>query len=388
MSAMAAYSNSRSYLRKHITALILAIIVLSGLALRLYFAGTVGTEHNKHYDMARYNNLALRGGVPFSPPAGYPLFLRAVYGVFGRMNYRAVYLIQATISSLTILIMYRVTVRIGSRRAGLIAAGLAAVYPNLIVFNLITLTETIGLLVIMLLFEVLSGNYGDRAKSATAAIILCIGYLFRPALMFFWPGALWCVRRKRIFIGMTAVIILAWISYGAASGQSSRRFARGFYKSYNPAQRGSSALEFEETPLEREDLPSGTYLRNALAFMIHNKWETLDIIYYKAAVLVSRGHSNYTVSKLAMGHRHLSNILMYCYIPVALLGFLGLVKLSNKRCKVLTLPTLSYVVCIILFSIFKARYRLMIEPVLIIFASKYIDDRLSALGRASERSDE
>ncbi len=283
----------------------LTIVFFFALSIRLYFALVAGTGHNSYFDMMRYNNLALEGGLSYSPPPGYPLFLRMIYSIFGDLNFKAVYFAQSVISAVTVLFIFRVTKRVGNRRAGLTAAWAAAVYPNFIVFNLITLTETIGVLFVMLIFEIMTRDRDEPAKSILSSIVLCAAYFFRPSLIFFWAGVLWCVKRRKTFIMVTALIMVAWMSYGAVSGKGSRRFARGVYKTYNPAQRGSRALELKDTPLGRDDLPGSTYLKSALDFVVHNKWETADIIYYKLTVLVSRGYSNYTVSKLVRGHRTL-----------------------------------------------------------------------------------
>lgn len=359
--------------------LMLTIIFLVALAVRLYFAFIAGLAHNGYYDMLRYNKLALQPGLSYAPPPGYPLFLRVIYMIFGDMNFRAVYIVQSLISALAVLLVFRVTARVGSRRAGLMAAWAAALYPNFIVFNLITLTETIGVLFVMLLLDIMTSDRDETKNSILAALNLCTGFFFRPSLIFFWPGVLWCVRKRKVFVMVTAVIIVAWVSYGAVSGKSSRRFARGVYKTYNPAQRGSWALELKDTSLGREDLPSRTYLESAFDFIVHNKWETIDIIYYKLTVLVSRGYSNYTVSKLVGRHRNLDQTLYYCYLPVMILGFTGLIRMYNRKTRYLAIPMLSYLVFNILLSIFKARYRLMIEPGLIVFASLFVDERICVI---------
>ncbi|MBN1163866.1 MAG: glycosyltransferase family 39 protein [Candidatus Krumholzibacteriota bacterium] len=357
----------------------LALIFLVALGLRLYLSLITGTGHNGFFDMARYNNIALGPELSFAPPPGYPLFLKITYLLFGRLNFRAVYLLQSIISALTVLIFYRVTVRAGGRRTALLAAAAAALYPNFIVFNLITLTETIGIFFVLLLFLVLTDEQSENKRSILSALILCAGYLIRPALIFFWPGTLLCLKKKKWFVVVTIIIIGAWVSYGSITGKGSRRFARGFYKTYNPSQRGSKALELRDTMLGREDLPSSAYLRSALDFIVHNRWETVDIIYYKLKVLVSRGYSNYTVSQMVKENRTLSQILYYGYLPVMIFGFCGLVRLFDKRTRALAIPLISYLFFNILLSIFKARYRLMIEPGLIIFGSLFIGERLDKI---------
>lgn len=366
-------------LRLSTTQIIVIIIFLIALSIRLHFAVITGSIHNNYFDMATYNELALKGGISYSPPPGYPLFLRAVYAVFGRQNYTAVYIVQALISSLTIILIYVVTSRVHSTKAGLIAAGIAAFYPNFIVYNLITLTETISILFIILIVYMLVANINERNKSLLAAAVMCFGYFFKPALLYCWPGVLLCLKKKLPFVIVTVAVMVSWNMYGKLSGSGTSRIARIFYKTYNPEYRDSRALTYDETPLGRDDLPSSEYLKSALEFIKNNKWETLDIIYKKVAVLFSWGHSNYTVRKLVMHNRDLNKIMIYCYIPIMILGFIGLVRFYDERNRVLALPMFSYLLFIILTSVFKGRYRLIIEPIVIMYASIYISSLVDRL---------
>ena len=77
----------------------------------------------------------------------------------------------------------------------------------------------------------------------------------------------------------------------------------------------------------------------------------------------------------------MNHLMIYGYTPVFLFGLLGLIKYADRRKFLLLIPTGSYLFFIIFTSIFKIRYRLMIEPVLIVFASIYLEERYRLITR-------
>lgn len=326
-------------------------------------------------DMATYNELALSPGIPYSPPPGYPLFLRGVYTLFGPLNYTAVFVVQGLIGTLTVFLLYAVTKRVAGERAGLIAAGIAAVYPNLVLYGLTTMTEIFGIILAVLLIAAIVLPESERRKSILAAVVLGAGYFFRPAFLFFLPGAFLCIRKRIVFIITIAAVLGPWFAYGHISGESSNRGALGFYKSYNPKATGVKHYKLEETDLGSRELPSGTYLEDAVKFIRNNKWRTLDIIYRKASLILSRGWDNSVLGEIVGSGRSRLYIMLYAYIPIMILGFIGMIRLYSKENRPLTLTTASYLVLIFLLSIFKFRYRVLVEPALIAYSAIFISKK-------------
>jgi hypothetical protein len=113
-------------------------------------------------------------------------------------------------------------------------------------------------------------------------------------------------------------------------------------------------------------------VREALKFIVLNKWKTLDITYNKLSLLISRGWDTFVLRKVVGNNSTLNNIMMYAYVPVAALGFIGLVRLVNRRNRIIAIMMTSYLVLSIFLAIFKYRYRVLIEPMLIIYASLFI----------------
>ncbi len=81
------------------------------------------------------------GSDTYHPP-GYYYFLAAIYGLLGH-SYLAVRLVQAMLDTLTCLLIYSLAKEAFGATAGLLAGFIAAVYPPLIFYTGVLLTETL-----------------------------------------------------------------------------------------------------------------------------------------------------------------------------------------------------------------------------------------------------
>ena len=346
----------------------LLVILLAAGALRLSAALDCDTAPD-YSDMAIYNRLALEKGIAVSPPPGYPLFLRSIYSIAGAKNYTAVFVIQALLSTLTVWLIFLVARRISGTATALVAAGISAVYPNFIMYILTTLTETLALLIMMLMLWAIVSVRPDEKRSLLSAAILFAGCVVRPAFLYFWPGVLAALKKRKVFLAATAAVIVLLVIFGLVTGRGTNRGALAFYKSYNPMADGRTYFDLTETEIGRRDLPSSVYLRESAEFIAGNKWKTIDIIYVKGSKVFSRGWDSFLMNELTGGNRFLNNLLIYAYLPVMILGFIGIIRFRDGRNRQLALPVLSYLLFFVLLAIFKIRYRLLAEPVLIIFAA-------------------
>ena len=353
-------------------------ILLLAFVLRFYIALTTRAVPD-FSDMALYNELATAGGFPTSFPPAYPLFLRLIYAVFGAYNNTAVFVIQAVLSVFTVWLIYYVTVKIECERAGLVAAAIAAVYPNFIVYNLTTLTEAVTLLLVMLLLASLVIETDERRRSILAAATICIGFYVRPVFLFFIPGVLPLVRKRFWFIGVIIVLLAPWFINGAITGGGSGRAARMFYKSYNERADGISNYDLSETKLGDGDIPSGTYVREAFGFIRNNGWDTVNIIYNKFALILCRGYDQHALKKIAGSNKYIMYLFYYFPIPIFFLGAIMMIRLYNRKLNVLILPSVSYLLSSILLAFFKIRYRLPIEP-MFVMASAILVNRIAGSG--------
>lgn len=339
----------------------LYVILSIALALRLFFALTC-TVAPDYSDMATYNELAVSGGFPTALPPAYPLFLRAVYAVFGRLNYTAVFVVQALLSVAMVYLVYLVARRIGGEGAGLAAAIIATVYPNFIAYNLTTMTEAVTLLLVMLLLAAIVLEGHPRRSSVLAAVALCAGFYVRPSFLFFLPGVLPLVRRRLLLLGVVALLIGPWFVVKTVTGSGANRGARMFYKSYNERSDGISNYDLSESELGRSDLPSSEYLREAIEFIRNNRWQTVNILYNKAALILCRGYDQYVLKDVVGTNKHILYLVYYMHIPIFLLGAILMIRYYEPGLGVLVWPTVSYLALIFAVAFFKFRYRLPVEP--------------------------
>jgi len=355
--------------------IVLVVIFIAAMAIRISLATTCGFLSN-FSDMHDYNELAVEGGFNTYLPPLYPLFLRLVYTVFGNYNYRAVYITQGIISSLMILMLYDIVKRIANEIAALSAAAICAVYPNFIAYSLTTMTESLSIFIVVLLVWLLFRPFGDTKKAIVLGCVLAAGIFIKSAIIFFVPATL-LVSRKRLILVVALIALLSpWIVWNAVVHEKlapvSDTGALNFYATYNPAATGSRHVEAEETPLKTYDHDQMTYVREALSFIIHNKWQTMDITYNKLALLLSRGWDTFVLRDLAGGSSTINNIMMYAYLPVAVFGFIGLVRLYDRRNRTIAYMMFSYLPLSIFLAIFKFRYRVLVEPMLIMYTGMLI----------------
>ena len=222
----------------------LLIILVAGGVLRV--AGALDCDVAPDYsDMAIYNKLALDSGIATSPPPGYPLFLRLIYTIAGSKNYTGVFVIQALISTLTVWLIFLVTRHVSGTTTALVAAGISAFYPNFIMYILTTLTETLALLITMLMFWVIVAVRPGRKRSLLSAAVLFTGCVVRPAFLYFWPGVLAVLKKRKVFLAATAAVVVPVVILGVVTGRGTNRGALAFYKSYNPRSNGPKLVRSE-----------------------------------------------------------------------------------------------------------------------------------------------
>ena len=365
----------------------LLLIVVLALVLRLVLAFDC-TAVPDFSDMETYNLLALDGGVSIVPPPGYPLFLRAIYGLFGPRNYLAVFVIQGIISALTVGLIFLVAEKVANFRTAVIAAATAAVFPNFLVYNLTTMSETLGLFSAALIFYLLVSDQRDVVKAIGGALLLVAACSVRPVLIYFWPGMLAGMKKRRIFIVATLLLISPWVIYSISSGNMTNRPGRAFYKTYNPDSNGKQYVKFVDTELSRTDLPNRVYFREAFDFIANNKWKTLDIMYNKSAMIFSRGWDQHFMQRIVRNGSFLGFLMIYSFMPVMLLGMAGMIIDMDEKNRILAYLLISYLAAFVFLAIFKVRYRLLVEPVFIIFSAIFIDRAIRASRSSPETAGE
>jgi hypothetical protein len=187
----------------------LAVVTLVGLAARVLFL-LLEPRIDLRGDEPSWTSLALFGLLkikrPFSPyrshilfyPPAYPYFIAAAYAVFSSLS--AVKWLQVAVGSLIVTAVGRVGRFAASARAGLLAAGFAAVYPDLIWFSVHFWSETLFLFFLWWGFErIFASDVSGRGGAALGGgVFWGLACLTRETPLLFAPvPALFLARGER-----------------------------------------------------------------------------------------------------------------------------------------------------------------------------------------------
>ncbi len=244
-------------------------ILLLAAGLRLGLALAVPDSFGMRADAEEYIGVARNwlqtgvfgenAGIPYAviPPA-YPAFLALIFGVSGG-SLLAARLAQAALGAATVWLVYAIGRQLFSERAGVWAAGLAAVYPPLALYVTFYLTET------LYTFFALLFVYGfarwQAAPQARYAVLSAAGFalalLTRETLvllplafpLLFWWGRLnWREGgRFLLFFGGAALLFVApWLARNALTFDAFFFTERTDALRYEWTGEGYLSSEFEE----------------------------------------------------------------------------------------------------------------------------------------------
>ncbi len=370
---------------------LLFVIAAAGLLLRIFYVSTL-PEETAFPDSERYNVIAgelLRGEgfkSPLTAPL-YPLFLAGVYSVFGR-SFFAVRASQAFLGALSILIVFFLTEQISSKRAGIIAASIFAVYPFFIFFSGLLLTETLFIFIllgfILFLGRLLKNPTGRNALAA--GIAGGVSVLIKPAMFYFiFISLIYYLaarRNKKIAIGfcvLTAAFLITispWPLYNLARhGRPDLLPASSItlYESFNPEATGGPAIHLirwtrEMRRMDGDELER--YFRaEALRFIKENPARAVHLALIKQARFWSPvpNFSEYRNIRYGL-------ISFFSYVPVLILC-LWMVFSNRKNWNVFSHLCLPVIFFALLHAVMvgSIRYRVPVDPFIIILAATKID---------------
>jgi 4-amino-4-deoxy-L-arabinose transferase-like glycosyltransferase len=197
----------------------LAVIVLVGLALRVNSAlepldVRPGSDSAVYASVAEqlyeHQHFAIPGSAsPYDWSPGAPLLYSAIYYATGGVHPGAVRLFVALLGALTIVLVYLIGRRLAGPLAGLVGAGLLAIYPVQIFFTGKLMSEPLATLTLagaVLSFMWASDRGRSRWAWAAPGVLLGLTAFARPEyLVFVVVFALLALWRR----GLVAAVILA-----------------------------------------------------------------------------------------------------------------------------------------------------------------------------------
>ena len=367
-----------------------AAIFALALALRLFliFALPPGPHLG---DEMEYDQLArsILDGKGFSRPDGtptacrppfYPIVVALIYWLFGPGDI-AVFIIQGILLAVTSVLIYLMGRAIYGSRVGLVAGLGGAVYPMLIFPARELLSETLLILLFAAAIFVLLKSRGRYFMTFWAGLFLALSLLTKPVALFAAPFFLfWIWRhqgRKRVkalclFLLAIILIILPWTirNYRTFDAFVPLTTVGGlaFYNSYILPYQGLGFNSLEGIPseffsIENEAEQSRYLTKHTLHYIFDHQAEVARLLALKILLFLYPFDGYWY--PLSLGSKY--NIFWGLILSFSILGFFSRVTLPSGR-ELLFISFLSvFLLAIVLAGI--PRYRLVLEPVFLIFAS-------------------
>jgi hypothetical protein len=327
---------------------ILAVIIIPALALRIYFALAYDVAFNAGYD----EDFLYLSRLPL--PAGdgaplYPLLLKVITFLSGGSAAGA-RVFNALVDTATVLGICCAGAWISSRKAGLTAAAITAVYPGF-VLGVISLTPAVSVVFLASLILAAgaaldSGRLGERAHSVIGAGAAALGILTAPFLVFLVPGLLAVSRRKVLFILVLIGMLLPWTVR-------------------------NSIAERAPVPLYRSQVWA-VDLSKFSGDLAMGHWKIAKELYENARILTSRGWAVKPDEASSVAEANSTYAAAYSYIIVMVLGVVGLVRRFRRGMRSAAIPFIFYYFLLVVFTVFAERYRTVLEPLLILYAAIFL----------------
>jgi Dolichyl-phosphate-mannose-protein mannosyltransferase len=134
-------------------------------------------------DHGRFDSASSPGQPEFLRTPGYPAFIAAVYGIFGKSN-TAVLLVQVALSALTVFLAYLLAARIWSVPVGLLAALFTLLEPLQNAMQATLTTESLAALLLIVVaavgFAALTRESPRPALYASLGLAIAAATLVRP----------------------------------------------------------------------------------------------------------------------------------------------------------------------------------------------------------------
>ena len=362
------------------------------------------------------------GGGPsaFRPPL-YPYLLGALYAVTGP-SLTAGQVAAALAGVLSVGLLGVLARQLWTRREGLVAMGIAAVYPPLVLTNTTLISESLALP--LMLGTLVAALHFRRTLAIRWAVLagalLSLAILDRPALIVLVPPllvGLWVPPRRRagsvipavVALVAAVVLILPWTVRNALEmdafvplttqtgyllagtyNDAARLDERlpGLHRSADLPQLPEYRRLFERSQLEENALSSLLEAR-ARDYISEHPGYVTEVIWWNSLRLFDVGGGK-DVGRLAysfqgIGHRP-ADIGRFSFYALALVAFVGLVVGAVRRNHLFlwAMPVILWLSVVVISG--DVRYRLPIDPFVILLAAFGLGAAHDRLGHRRRRA--
>ena len=414
----------------HLAVLLLILAVGAGLRLGLwtYFAGqTLHIEDEQDYNqlacnLVQHGEFAFEPGVPTSlrPPL-YPVVVAGVYRLFGLENYQTVRLVQAILSLVNVVLLYRLGSAVLSRKAGLWLAGLYAFYPSLLGYNNLLLTEVLFTFLLCAFCDGLirALQHDSLPYLVLAAVLLGLAaltrsvvWLFPPVLAGFLLLAFRGSWRRRLlasatFVVVFAVVLAPWAyrntrlqkTFIAIDVMGGRNFMMGNYR-YTPLYRSWATIglqgdkswihEVVQTYPNEQPQPrtqgqiDKLAMRQAVKFIAANPGLTFqrDVVKFfdfwgLERELIAGGDGGYFGSLSGPVLVGLAVLLCGSYVLALFAGLFGMVLAppADRRVHLFLLLVVAFICALHTLAFGHSRYHLPLMPLVLVYTANAVIHR-------------
>jgi len=328
------------------------------------------------------NGFAWPDGEPtaYRPPL-YPAFLALIYFMFGH-HYMPVQLVQALLLSLTCVLAFLIGRQIYDEKVALIAGIGCALYPMLILPAYEILSEALFVFLFTLTFFLLMKCREKPGLAPWAGLSLALASFTKPFALFALPFFVYWLWRHRSVASMKSiflfilVFILCLVPWTIRNYRVFGEFVPiatvggiSFYNSHVFEAHRVGYNHLEKVPVEyhsikNEALQSRYLVRHTLEYIIDNPAKIAPLVFLKVVLLVYPLDGYWHVVSLGSKYNAFWG-LVGCF---SLFGiFFTAVNRNGKELIILTLLS------VLLFALVFAgipRYRLLVEPILLLLGAR------------------
>jgi hypothetical protein len=192
-------------------------------------------------------------------------------------------------------------------------------------------------------------------KSTMSAIVYSLAVFVKPSCLFFLPGLLFLIKKRWRFLWIATPLCMLAISNAPSIGS-----AYNFYAVHNENATGKY-LTPDQLPIDYTQYTSKELYRMGILNTLRNPHAAMKVIFNKIVTVFSPGYDHHVLEPICRNWGWLFDIF---YPLVAVVGIIGMIRYPNK----IMLPFLSYLALSILLFAFEYRYRLLFEPIVIMYA--------------------
>lgn len=220
------------------------IVLLVALLIRIVTVIVTGQQNTTHADAASYNSYAVAvlnqkdwmtnpDFYDASRPPFYPLFIAAIYAIFGINNYTALYIFQAFVSVLTCLYIYKFGVEVFDNRIATLALIWSSFYIYYLQYIGAIMRETLVFFFLLVFFYYLYLHLKAARSISSSFWLSSISYSILihidPRYLFYLPFLIILfvifqsvkrgTRNYLIFVALAILLLIPWtirnyIAYG------------------------------------------------------------------------------------------------------------------------------------------------------------------------------